>query len=79
MTTTPDPAESAAQTVETPGTVEAPGTVETHTAPDTHGGHEEHSDGEPLGPIDWGAWAVSVVGIAAGLLIAVCLGVAANS
>jgi len=46
---------------------------------DAHGGHGGHDGDEPLGPVDWRAWAMSAIGVAAGLLIAVCLGIAANS
>jgi hypothetical protein len=37
---------------------------------DGHGG--EHGD-EPLGAVDWGAWAASLVGLAAGAVIAVAM------
>jgi hypothetical protein len=35
-----------------------------------HGGHAQ---GTPLGPIDWASWGAGVLGIAAGLAVAVCL------
>lgn len=35
------------------------------------GGHGEHGhEDEALGPLDWGAWAAGLVGVAAGLLVA---------
>ncbi len=46
-----------------------------HGAPDphaddhaAHGGHEAMS----LGPVDWTAWAIGVVGVLAGVVVAVC-------
>jgi hypothetical protein len=42
-----------------------------------HGGHDE--DGEhaaTLGPIDWAAWGAGILGVGAGLVVAVCLYVA---
>ena len=45
--------------------------------PDDHGethGHDDHAHGgDALGPIDTMAWAALVVGIAAGLVVALCL------
>jgi hypothetical protein len=39
-----------------------------------HAGHDEHGDhGTALGPIDWAAWGAGVVGVGAGLVVAVCL------
>jgi hypothetical protein len=39
-----------------------------------HAGHDEHGDhGPALGPIDWAAWGAGVVGVGAGLVVAVCL------
>jgi hypothetical protein len=35
-----------------------------------HGGHAQ---GTPLGPIDWAAWGAGLLGVAAGLAVAVCL------
>jgi hypothetical protein len=35
-----------------------------------HGGHEQ---AEPLGPVDWGAWAAGILGVLAGLVVAACL------
>ena len=35
-----------------------------------HGGHAQ---GTPLGPIDWAAWGAGLLGIAAGLAVAICL------
>jgi hypothetical protein len=44
-----------------------------------HGGHDEHAThGEPLGPIDWGAWGAGILGIGAGLAVAFCLYVATS-
>jgi hypothetical protein len=39
-----------------------------------HGGHDEHGEHEPaLGPIDWAAWGAGLLGVGAGLAVAVCL------
>jgi hypothetical protein len=38
---------------------------------DGHGEHEEH--GTALGPIDWRAWGAGLLGVGAGLAVAVCL------
>jgi hypothetical protein len=36
-------------------------------------GHDDHGHAEPsLGPIDWPAWAVGVVGVLLGLAVAWC-------
>lgn len=35
--------------------------------------HAAVHDEEPLGPIDWGAWAASLVGIGAGAVIALAM------
>ena len=35
--------------------------------------HGVHAQGTPLGPIDWAAWGAGVLGIAAGLAVAICL------
>jgi hypothetical protein len=35
--------------------------------------HGDHALGAPLGPVDWLAWGAGLLGIAAGLVIAVCL------
>ena len=42
---------------------------------DAHGGaaHGDHAHDAPLGPIDWFAWGAGLLGIAAGLVVAVCL------
>lgn len=42
----------------------AAATVEPHSA--------DHGEA-PLGPVDWGAWVVSLVGVGAGLMVAVML------
>jgi hypothetical protein len=45
-----------------------------------HDHDEEHPAehaGEPLGPIDWGAWGAAVAGVAVAALIAASLAVAA--
>ncbi|MBP1704583.1 MAG: hypothetical protein H6Q36_322 [Chloroflexi bacterium] len=39
----------------------------------TDSAHGDHDHGEPLGPADWGAWTAGILGVAAGLLVAVCL------
>jgi hypothetical protein len=49
--------------------------------PDAHGGgHGAHgaAGAEPLGPIDVGLWAYSVIGAGLGLLVAVVLYLAAS-
>ena len=50
--------------------------AETH-GPDDHGethGHDDHAQaGEALGPVDVQAWGALVIGVAAGLLVALCL------
>jgi len=38
--------------------------------------HAAHEADAPVGPIDWGAWLVSAIGVGAGSLIAVALAVA---
>jgi hypothetical protein len=39
-----------------------------------HGGHDEHGDhATALGPIDWAAWGAGILGVAAGLAVAVAL------
>jgi hypothetical protein len=52
--------------------VHAPAAQDAHggTGPTAHGSHDE---AEPLGPVDWGAWAGGILGAAAGLLAAGCL------
>lgn len=44
---------------------------------DSHDDH--HGHGEPLGPIDVKAWVLTIVGIAAGLLVAAVLFVATTA
>jgi hypothetical protein len=55
------------------------GAVEHHLA-DDHGddhGHDDHAHGEePLGPIDVAAWGAGVLGIALGIVVAVCFALA---
>jgi hypothetical protein len=41
----------------------------THSTAD----HAADHDGEPLGPIDWGAWLISLVGLMAGGIVAIVL------
>jgi hypothetical protein len=43
-----------------------------HAGPETHGGHDAHH-GEALGPVDVPRWGAFLIGIAAGLLITLCL------
>ncbi len=47
-----------------------------HHATDDHGddhGHDDHAHGEePLGPIDVAAWGAGLLGLAAGLIVALC-------
>ncbi len=39
-----------------------------------HAGHDDHGDhAGSLGPIDWAAWGAGAIGVAAGLVVAVCL------
>jgi hypothetical protein len=39
-----------------------------------HGGHDEHGEhGTALGPVDWLAWGAGLLGVGAGLAVAVCL------
>jgi hypothetical protein len=53
--------------------------VDTHDEPhgagdhgETHG-HDDHAHLEDaLGPVDWGAWAAGILGVAIGLVIAFC-------
>jgi hypothetical protein len=60
------------------GELHHPGDIagEPHGA-DDHGethGHDDHAHGaEALGPVDVAAWGAFAVGIAAGLVVAVCL------
>ena len=43
-------------------------------------GHDDHAhgNGDALGPVDLTAWGAGVLGIAAGLVVALCLAVAAG-
>jgi hypothetical protein len=51
-------------------------TEETHDA----WGHDDHADdAETLGPVDVQAWGAFVVGIAAGLVIVICLVLSTSS
>jgi hypothetical protein len=44
-----------------------------------HAGHDEHGEhAEPLGPFDWAAWGAGILGIGAGLVVALCLYVATS-
>jgi hypothetical protein len=43
-----------------------------HDAGPGAGGHGEGHDAEPLGPVDIEAWTAGVLGIALGLIVAVC-------
>lgn len=44
-----------------------------------HGGHDEDGGhGTALGPIDWPAWGAAILGVGAGLAVAVCLFVATS-
>jgi hypothetical protein len=39
-----------------------------------HGGHDEHGEhAAALGPIDWLAWGAGLLGVGAGLVVALCL------
>ncbi len=46
---------------------------EEHAGHDEHGGHDV-----ALGPIDWAAWGAGILGVGAGLAVAVCLFVATS-
>jgi hypothetical protein len=49
----------------------------THPATDAHDdGHGHAPAGEPLGPIDWEAWAYTIGGAALGMLVALALFIA---
>ena len=55
-----------------------PGDIEDEThGPDDHGethGHDDHAhDSEALGPVDVQAWGALAIGIAAGLVIVLCM------
>ena len=60
------------------GELHHPGDIadEAH-GPDDHGdthGHDDHAHGpEALGPVDTARWGAFVLGVAAGLLVALCL------
>jgi len=44
-----------------------------------HGGHDEHGEhATALGPVDWFAWGAGLLGIGAGLAVAICLYVATS-
>ena len=62
--------------LDTPG---HPGAVGHHLT-DDHGddhGHDDHAHGEePLGPIDVAAWGAGALGIALGVVVAVCFALA---
>lgn len=68
-------------THDTPGAADEPGAGHTpgdgavHDTPDGghHDSHAAHDHGGMgLGPIDWTAWGIGIVGVAAGLATAVC-------
>jgi hypothetical protein len=45
-----------------------------------HAGHDEHGEhAAQLGPIDWRAWAAGLLGVWAGLVVAICLFVATTA
>ena len=51
-----------------------PAAHEPDDAADGHGGHDEHDEhGTALGPVDWLAWGAGLLGVGAGLAVAVCL------
>jgi hypothetical protein len=56
-----------------PGAPAGDASVSAHHAADADEHHGSRHDGPALGPVDWGAWAVSLVGVGAGLMIAVML------
>ena len=41
-------------------------------------GHDEHGAEEELGPVDYGAWAAGILGVALGLLTAACFALATS-
>jgi hypothetical protein len=49
------------------------GVVPGADAVDEAHGHADHADEEALGPVDVARWGAFLVGIGAGLLVAVCL------
>ena len=60
------------------GELHHPGDIEGEThGSDDHGeadGHDDHAHpGEALGPVDTARWGAFAVGVAAGLLVAICL------
>ena len=52
---------------------DAPGGETSAEGAHADAGHGDHDHAEPLGPVDWGAWAGGIVGVLAGLLVAGCL------
>jgi hypothetical protein len=47
---------------------------ETDDASHGHGGHDDHGEhAAALGPIDWPAWGAGLIGVGAGLVVALCL------
>jgi len=51
-----------------------PSAHEPEDAAHGHGGHDEHGEhGTALGPVDWLAWGAGLLGVGAGLAVAVCL------
>jgi hypothetical protein len=55
----------------------------TQSSHDDHGetdGHDDHAHGsEALGPVDVQAWGAFAVGIALGLIVAVCVGLSTGA
>jgi hypothetical protein len=51
----------------------APAAAARADAAPTDAAHGSHAQGTPLGPIDWAAWGAGLLGIAAGLAVAICL------
>lgn len=53
-----------------------------HGSTDDHGeghGHDDHGHlAEPLGPIDWRMWGVGILGVVAGLVVAVFMALATD-
>jgi hypothetical protein len=51
-----------------------PAAHEPDEAADGHGGQDVHGEhGTALGPVDWLAWGAGLLGVGAGLAVAVCL------
>lgn len=54
-------------------------TLAGHGAAAAHGAHAGGHDDMGLGPTDWTAWGVGVVGAVAGLIVAVCAAISTGA